>query len=289
MPQTKTYIKTLLENTGISPLKRFGQHFMIDGNLMNKLIAAADIQKNDVVLEVGPGTGSLTERLLEVTGRVIAVEIDNTLFTICSKQFAGHDKLSLIHGDILHTKSSVSKGVLRQLDQHCRSLGGRVLLVANLPYQIATPLIIDLLMDDLKVSPLCFTVQAEVGERIMALPDNKAFGPISVLAQAMAEVKIIARVPAQAFWPRPKVESMMIKLDVNKKDTIPSHTLQQLARIVHGCFNHRRKTMHKNLRNLLDEHEYQNIIQSEIINLNDRPENITVEQWIEMAKRLTGQ
>ncbi|UCD28128.1 MAG: ribosomal RNA small subunit methyltransferase A [Planctomycetota bacterium] len=282
--QTKTEIKAILADAGISPLKRFGQHFMIDGNLMSKLVVSANIRKNDVVLEIGPGTGSLTERLLEVAGRVIAIEIDNTLYAICRQRFGEHKNLTLIHGDILKSKSTIHPDVLQQLSEQRHHLGGRILMVANLPYQTATPTIIDLLMGDLFVSQMCFTVQAEVAERILSSPGGKSYGPISIFTQALAKVEKIARVPPEAFWPKPKIYSMMLKLEQLPEKNIPVPVRRQLTKVVHQCFNHRRKTMKSSLQKISDESTCQRLNESAKWNLTDRPEQLTVEQWIELAK-----
>ncbi|MHC4443217.1 MAG: 16S rRNA (adenine(1518)-N(6)/adenine(1519)-N(6))-dimethyltransferase RsmA [Planctomycetota bacterium] len=288
MTQTKTEIKAILNNAGINPLKRFGQHFLIDANLMNKLVVAAEIQPNDVVLEVGTGTGNLTERLLKLAGGVVAVEIDKSLYQICSQQFQKYENLTLIHGDILKSKSAISTKVLKNLKQQKNIHHGRALMVANLPYQIASPLIIDLLMADINVSPMCFTVQAEVAQRILAEPGTKTYGPISIFTQAMSNVKKIARVPPDAFWPKPKVYSIMIKMDVKQKETLTATGRKSLSHLARECFKHRRKTMHSNLKNILSESAYQQVEKTGIWDLTNRPEQITVGQWIELAQFYAG-
>jgi len=290
MGQTKRDIQALLAGAGIRPLKRYGQHFLIDGNLMRKLVSAAEIQAGDVVLEVGPGTGPLTEELLQSAGHVVAVEIDKGLHAICRDRFGTCDRFTLIHRDILKRKSAVAAEVLDTLREKQKGLNGRIMLVANLPYQVATPLLIDLLLGDTLISPLCFTVQAEVADRLLAEPGTKIYGPISILTQAMADVKKIARVPPEAFWPVPKVDSAMLRLDVQQHDALPTPVRQRLAELVHGCFNHRRKTMRSNLRTLLDVATFQELETnppSSEWNLSDRPEQITVPQWIALARKLT--
>lgn len=288
MTQTKSQIRSMLAASGIRPLKRFGQHFLIDGNLMRKLVSAAGIRDNDVVLEVGPGTGGLTEELLERAGHVVAVEIDRRLHVICRSRFATADRLTLIHDDVLERKSAIADEVLHALASRQESLDGRIMLVANLPYQVATPLLIDLLAGELPVSPLCFTVQAEVADRLAASPGNKTYGPISVLAQALASVERIAHVPPEAFWPVPKVTSVMLRLDVREEGRLPPAAQARLSEVVHGCFRHRRKTMKSNLRTLLDEVSFQRVASDGRWDLSDRPERITVAQWIELAAMLSS-
>lgn len=283
MAQTRRDIQALLSAGGIRPLKRFGQNFLVDGNLMDKLILAAGIERRDVVLEVGPGTGALTERLLELAGHVLAVEIDRGLQELCRSRLGASANFTLIAGDILEGKGTVAPAVLAKLSAQRRTLDGRILLVANLPYQVATPLVIDLLLGELRISPMCFTVQAEVGERLAALPGGKEYGPISVFAQVLADVRRIARVPPEAFWPAPKVRSVMLRLDVVGERRPSAPVLAELIRLVHGCFNHRRKTMLWNLRELLAPGIVEQVAKDGRWDLALRPERITPKQWVDLA------
>jgi len=278
----------MLEAAGLRPLKQHGQHFLIDGNLMRKLVAGAGITSRDVVLEVGPGTGALTDLLVQEAGHVVAVEIDKGLHEICRQRFAATPNLTLVHCDILAGKSTVDEEVLRLLTVRQNDLGGRIMLVANLPYQAATPLIVSLLLGNLPVSPLCFTVQAEVADRLTAAPGGKEYGPVSVFVQVIARGERIARVPPQAFWPKPQVDSAMIRLDVRGEPRLSPETLTRLNEIVHGCFNHRRKTMSWSLRKLLSDADYRRIETDDRWNLAHRPEQVSVEQWVDMAELLAS-
>ncbi len=283
--QTRREIEELLTAAGIRPLKRFGQNFLIDHNLMNKLVAAAEIGPSDTLLEVGPGTGSLTEKLLEVSAHVVAVEIDRGLQSICRSRFDGSSQFTLIGRDILDRKSAIAPQVLNELREQQRELGGRILLLSNLPYQVSAPVVINLLLGDLPVSPMCFTIQAEVADRITARPGGKEYGPISVIAQALGQVRRIARVPPQAFWPEPKVHSTMLRLD-RRTDRPPEDVVQTLIRLVHGCFGHRRKTMRSNLRTLLNQQEISRVELDGRWDLSLRPEQLTVEQWLQLAESI---
>jgi 16S rRNA (adenine1518-N6/adenine1519-N6)-dimethyltransferase len=283
LAQTQRQIRAMLSAAGIAPLKRFGQHFLVDANLLNKLVAAAHIQSDDVVLEVGPGTGTLTERLLEVSGHVVAVEIDNGLQVICRDRFGSNPRFSLLHRDVLKRKSQIAPEVLDELQRNREHLGGRILLVSNLPYQVATPVLMDLLLGDVPVSPMCCTVQAEVGERLTAPPGSKTYGPLSVIAQALSEVKRVSRVPPAAFWPAPKVESIMLRLDLRPDGLKEPALRSEFIRLVHGCFGQRRKTLRSTLRNLLDHKELQSVESAGRWRLNDRPERLPVGEWIALA------
>jgi len=286
MTQTLHDIQAILTGAGIRPLKRFGQNFLIDGNLMRKLIAAAEIQPNDVVLEVGIGTGSLTENLLEASGYVVGVEIDRGLQTLAKGRFQNANNFTLIGHDILARKSVIAPDVLQEVTARRRELKGRILLVANLPYQVATPLVMNLLLGDVLVSPMCFTVQSEVAERVMAKPAGKEYGPLSILAQALAGVKRIARVPPGAFWPAPKVHSTMLRLDA-REDRPSAAVREKLSFVVHACFNQRRKTMRSSLRGVLDEALIERIQKDGRWDLSRRPEELSVTQWVEFAEFLS--
>jgi 16S rRNA (adenine1518-N6/adenine1519-N6)-dimethyltransferase len=281
LAQTRRQIEALLNGAGIRPLKRFGQNFLVDGNLIRKLVQAAEVRPDDVVLEVGPGTGTLTEELLAVAGHVITVEIDRGLAGICRDRFGENDRFTLLHTDVLERKSRIAPVVLETLHERQRRLGGRMMLVANLPYQAATPLIVDLLLGPDPVSPLCFTVQAEVADRLLAPAGGKEYGPISIYAQALADGRRIARLGPQAFWPAPQVDSAMVRLDVRADRG--ADLKESLARVVHACFLHRRKTLKWSLRQLLDDSTLARTAADGRWDFEARPEQLTVERWLALA------
>lgn len=294
MAQTKREIGQLLDEAGIRPLKRYGQHFLIDGNLMNKLVASAEIAAEDVVLEVGVGTGSLTEMLLEKAGHLVAVEIDRGLHALVRERLAEFrtadpPQLTLLHRDVLETKSRITPEVTDAIVSHRQRLGGDILLVANLPYNVATPLVIDLLMGEIYVRRMCFTVQAEVADRFVAEPGSKDFGPVSVYAQTLASVRRVATVPPEAFWPRPQVDSAMMRFDVNS-DLVTStgDTFRKyLRRVVQAGFAHRRKTLKYNLKHgLASETTFELLEKAGRWDLSLRPEMIPAADWVAMARLL---
>jgi 16S rRNA (adenine1518-N6/adenine1519-N6)-dimethyltransferase len=284
--QTKRDIQALLAAAGVRPLKRFGQHFLIDGNLMRKLLAAAEVQSTDVVLEVGPGTGSLTEDLVRQAGHVVAVEIDRTLQTVCWDRLGEQPNFTLIAGDVLAGKTRINPAVSHALVEQQQHLGGRILLVANLPYQVASPLIVDLLTGEVRVDRMCFTVQAEVADRLQAPPGGKDYGSLTILTQAVADVQRIARVPPQAFWPSPEVDSAILCLIARPGAALTPPLQQKLAELVHGCFNYRRKTLRWSLRNLLDDATFARVEADGRWDLSLRPEAISVDQWLDLARLL---
>jgi 16S rRNA (adenine1518-N6/adenine1519-N6)-dimethyltransferase len=286
MVQTQREIKSLLAEVGLHPQKRFGQNFLVDGNLLRKIVQAADVQPTDVVLEVGPGTGSLTEELLSRAGHVVAVEIDRGLQALCFQRFADQPHFTLIGQDVLERKSELAPLVLETLAQRHRQLGGRLLLVANLPYQVATPLIIDLLLCDLPFAGMYFTVQAEVADRFTARPGTRDYGPVSIFCQQLADVSRIARVPATAFWPPPKIASAMLALQVCRARYPESATLARWVALVRCGFSHRRKTLHWNLRTMLSAEQLARLENDPNWDLSLRAEALPPARWLELAELL---
>ena len=284
--QTKREIQALLAGAGLRPRRRFGQHFLIDGNLMRRLVEVAEIQPDDLVLEVGAGTGGLTDLLAQRAGGVVAVEIDRGLRGLLDTRFAHQPAVRLVAGDVLKSKHSLCDEVADALHRHAATHGARVLLVANLPYQVATPLVMNLLVDYPVVRRLCFTVQAEVGERILAASGEKSFGPLSVVSQALCEASLIARVPPQAFWPVPRVDSVMIRMDVCKSPFNSAAQAALFATFVRSVFDHRRKTLRSALRYVLEEPQREAFC--ERFDATRRPEDFSADEWIEMFGQLSA-
>lgn len=282
--QTKSTIRSLLTAAGLRPNKRFGQNFLIDGNLMRKLIDAAEIAPDDVVLEVGAGTGSLTEELTQRAGAVVTVEIDDRLIDLLRSRLAECTNVTLLHQDVLASKHALSDEVVREMLSARGRLGGRMLLVANLPYQVATPLIIDLLVGPLGLARLCFTVQKEVGERLTAEPGGREYGPVSVITQALATIRKIAAVPPQAFWPAPSIDSVMLHVDPMPFHAREIESSEDLASLVRAGFAHRRKTLAYNLGRMMDKtHVTRSLVEADIEG-SLRPERLAVADWVRLAK-----
>ena len=269
----------MLEAHGLRPSRRRGQNFLIDGNLMHKLVASAELAPSDAVLEVGAGTGSLTEMLVERAGHVVAVEYDRGLHRLLAERLGAHQRLTLLHADVLQSKSRIAPAVLEAVERAQDSRAGRICLVANLPYNVASPLLIDLLLGDLPLALACFTVQKEVGDRLTADPGGKLIGPLSIIAQSGAAVERVCAVPPQAFWPRPKVESVMLRM-VPRQDR--AH-LPDLARVVHACFRHRRKTLRYNLQAAFGPEAAQVVERQAGLDTTRRPETLGVFEWEDIA------
>ncbi len=205
---TKREMQGLLESRGLAPKKSLGQNFLVDQNLLRKLLDASGAGEGDVVLEVGPGAGVLTRALLDRGCRVVAVELDAGLADLI-RETIDDDRLTLIEGDCL------PRGELNGAARSALALaaeGGSWRMVANLPYGAASPLLVDLFVRRPACESVHVTVQKEVAERIFAKPGTKAYGSLGVICQAMAEGEVIAEAPGACFWPAPKVTSAMISL-----------------------------------------------------------------------------
>lgn len=274
--QTKRDIQALLASAGVRPRKRHGQNFLIDGNLMRRLAESAELGPRDVVLEVGPGTGGLTDLLLPRAGRVIAIEVDAALHQILKQRYAEVSNLTLLHGDVLARKHQFHAD-LEALLRECDKQSASVKLVANLPYQVATPVLMNLLVQYPSVRRLCFTVQAEVGARILAGPGTKAYGPLSIVTQSLCRVEQLARVPATAFWPQPKVESALLRLEVGPPPFATHEECAAFVRLVRATFDHRRKTLRSALGYVLEPAQIEQLARH--FDTSRRPEAFTVAEW----------
>jgi 16S rRNA (adenine1518-N6/adenine1519-N6)-dimethyltransferase len=288
MPQSKHQIRELLASIGAEPRKRFGQNFMIDQNLVRLVADAGNITRDDVVIEVGPGTGTLTEELLSRARRVVAVEIDRDLASMLRERFGSDANFELVEGDALSGKHGLNERLLEVLHEKTDALDGEpcaerpsrplrspqnrgrdgrstinsqglssqqvasetppfdayrkspIKLVANLPYNIASPLVIELLLAGVEL--LAFTVQKEVADRLRASVDDDAYGPLSVMAQLLARVELLRTLPPQAFWPAPKVDSALVRM--TREDRLGPRA-RPFSTFVHDIFSYRRKTMRK--------------------------------------------
>jgi 16S rRNA (adenine1518-N6/adenine1519-N6)-dimethyltransferase len=284
--QTKREIRALLSDATVRPQRRFGQHFLVDGNLMRRLVASAELDPGDLILEVGGGTGGLTDLLVGRVGRIVCVEIDRKLHAILSERFGEADGVTLIRGDVLAGKNHISPEVAGVLSGHKAGPTGCVKLVANLPYQVATPLVMNLLVDYPEVRRLCFTVQAEVGERLTSPPKCKAYGPLSIVAQRLCKLEVIARVPREAFWPHPAVESVMIRMDVTDPPPANREAVRSFATLVRGTFDHRRKTLRSALGYVVDEAARERVCDR--FDATRRPESFSVEEWFGIHAAVQG-
>jgi len=246
-PPTQNEIKAMLADAGIRPDRRLGQHFLVDGNLMRLLVEEAGLGPRDTVLEIGAGVGNLTELLLERAGWVVAVEIDPALADIAREHLADAKNLDLLRTDALKDKHHLSPALVERALARQASVGGALKLVANLPYAAATPLIAELLLAGPVPERLVFTVQEEVARRLAAAPGTRDYGPVSVVAQALAEVEVLRRLAPSVFWPRPRVTSAMVRITPSPERRGRIADLGTFRGVIEGLFAHRRKRAARSL------------------------------------------
>lgn len=272
MAQSKQHIQALLAEASTGPRHRFGQNFMIDQNLLRLVAEAGRIAAEDLVIEVGPGTGSLTEELLGRGCEVVAVEIDRDLAGLLRRRLGDRPGFSLIEGDALASKHALNEDLAARIADAKR--GGRpVKLVANLPYNIASPLVIDLLRAGVEL--LAFTVQKEVADRLRAGASSDAYGPLTVMTQLLGRIEVLRTLPPQAFWPAPKVESALVR--ITRDDRLGGRA-ELFGRFVQQLFSARRKT----LRKALSQFGYpaDAMLAAQAIDPTSRPEERTPEQLL---------
>ena len=215
--------------------KKFGQNFLIDPHVLDKIIRSADITKEDCVIEIGPGIGSVTQALIENAGKVISIEIDDQLIPILTEQFGSYPNFKLIHKDVL-------KVDLKKLIEE-ESPNRKVKVVANLPYYITTPIIMALLENELPIESITVMVQKEVADRLASKPSSKQYGAITVSVNYYSTTYLVANVPRNCFMPRPNVDSAVIQLKLYDEPPVKVNNTKQLFKIIKAAFILRRKTL----------------------------------------------
>ena len=221
--------------------KKFGQNFLIDTHVLEKIISAAGITKNDCVLEIGPGIGTMTQYLAENAGHVVAVEIDRNLIPILKETLADYDNVTVINEDILRVD-------IKALAEEYNG-GKPIKVVANLPYYITTPIIMGLFESGMTIDNITVMVQKEVADRMKEGPGSKDYGALSLAVQYYAEPEIVANVPPNCFIPRPNVGSAVIRLTRHKEMPVEVKDPALMFKIIRASFNQRRKTLQNGLGN----------------------------------------
>jgi len=271
-------IRSELREHGLFPRKRLGQHFLVDPNILDKVIRTAEVGKEDVVLEIGPGLGGMTLALSREAKKVIAVEIDTKLAAILKEKMREHGNVEVVKSDIL------------KIDfKHFLKREGRpVKVVANLPYQISTPLLFRFVESREVFSAFTLMLQREVAQRMAAPPGRKEYGPLSIFVQLSLDASIRFFIKPSAFFPPPKVESAVVQMAWIEKPMIQANEEEWFRRVVKACFGYRRKTLINALRH--SELSLPQSIESRMeeagIDLRRRPETLTIEEFANLAETL---
>lgn len=262
--------------------KKYGQNFLIDGHVLDKIIQAADVTKNDYVIEIGPGIGTMTQLLCEKAKGVTAIEIDCALVPILEETLAGYDNVTILNADVLKTD-------LLSLIQE-KNNGKPVKIVANLPYYITTPIIMGLFEKHIPIVSITVMVQKEVADRMQVGPGTKDYGALSLAVQYYAKPYIAANVPANCFIPRPKVGSAVIRLTKYESPIVQVNDEKLMFQIIRATFNQRRKTMVNSIHNYselsFEKDQVVMALKKMGISENIRGEALTLEQFARLSNLL---
>lgn len=263
--------------------KKFGQNFLIDTHVLDKIIRSAEITKEDLVLEIGPGIGTMTQYLACAAGKVIAVEVDKALLPILKDTLDGYENVQIINNDIL--KVDIAELVEKE------NAGRPIKVAANLPYYITTPIIMGLLENHVPVKSITVMVQKEVASRMQAAPGTKDYGALSLAVQYYAKPYIVANVPQNCFIPRPKVGSAVIRLERYAEPLVFVKDEKLLFQIIRASFNQRRKTLANGLKNAADLDFTKEEIEAAIEKLGKDPgirgEALVLEEFAELSNHLS--
>ena len=269
----------VLQKYGFHFQKKYGQNFLIDANILENIIAAAEVGREDCVLEIGPGIGTMTQYLCENARKVVAVEIDKKLIPVLEDTLSNYNNCTVINADILEMDITA---LAKQVNQ-----GNPLKVVANLPYYITTPIIMGLFEKHVPLESMIVMVQKEVAERMQVGPGTKDYGALSLAVQYYAEPEIVANVPQNCFIPRPNVGSAVIKLTRHKQPPVKTKDEAALFQIIRASFNQRRKTLINSLRNASDlsyeKEEIEMALKQMELPLTIRGEALNLEQFARLT------
>ena len=273
---------SILQKYNFNFQKKFGQNFLIDTNVLNRIIAAAEITKEDCLLEIGPGIGTMTQYLAESAGEVVAVEIDKNLIPILEDTLSGYDNVTVINQDIL--KLDIGKIVEE------RNGGEPIKVVANLPYYITTPIIMRLFESHVPLKSITIMVQKEVADRMQVGPGTKDYGALSLAVQYYAKPEIVANVPPNCFIPRPNVGSAVIRLTRHETPPVQVQDEKKMFSLIRASFNQRRKTLVNGLCNAselqLSKEQVAGALEEMGLSPTIRGEALTLEQFAKLSDLL---
>ena len=273
--------KFILNKYQLKANKNLGQNFLIDANVVEKIVEVANIDKQDLVIEIGPGLGTLTKELLEKSGRVLCIELDSKMITILQDRFAMYKNIDIIHEDVLNL--DLKKIIKEKKEEYQLKT---VKIVANLPYYITTPIVMKLLEEDLYIESITIMIQKEVADRLVAEPGTALSGSISYAINYYTEPEVVLEVPNTAFLPAPQVDSEVIKLKIRKEPAVQVKNKNRLFQLIKMSFMQRRKTLINALYNgkiMENKHEIEHMLLELNIDIKTRGEKLSLEQFAQIS------
>jgi 16S rRNA (adenine1518-N6/adenine1519-N6)-dimethyltransferase len=288
--QTRSYLMELFEQHGFHPRTDRGQNFLIDLNIVEFIVEQADLGPRDVVLEVGAGTGGMTTFLAQQAGEVVSVEVDRNMYQLAAEVTATYENVTLLNCDALKNKNRFHADVLAVVQEKLdKSEGGRLKLVANLPYNIATPIVSNLVATDLPWERIVVTIQLELGLRMTAEPRSSEYGSLAVWLQSQCYVKLLKKLPPTVFWPRPKVHSAVVRLFPNKQGRGAIHDRVFFQDFLRRLFSQRRKLLRSVLagmyRKALSKADVDALLAAAGLSETARAEELEVATLVELSNR----
>ena len=283
---TVSRTKEILKKHGFTFKKSLGQNFLIDANVIHKVLDRAEIDEDTAVIEVGPGIGSLTEQIAKRAGKVVAYEIDQRLVPVLNDTLAPYDNVTIINEDIL--KADVGTMIEEELQAF-----KEVVVVANLPYYITTPILMNFLMQKLPINRYYVMMQKEVGERISAEPSTKAYGSLSIAIDYYTDAKTVQNVPKAVFMPAPNVDSIIVEMKTRKEPKVAVEDEKKFFKLTRGAFVQRRKTILNNYLSLFEDGKSHKLEINELLNDAEieprrRGESLSIEEFAAIYRKLNN-
>ncbi len=289
--QTRTHLMELFAKHGFNPRGDLGQNFLIDINIIESIAQAAEITPLDVVLEVGSGTGGMTSFLTLDAAHVVSVECDSNMFGLASEQTEGIENLTLIHADALKSKNTLNPQVIEEVQKHLAvDPQRRLKLVANLPYSVATPIMSNLMATELPWEMMVCTIQLELADRMVASKDRSNYGALSIWMQSQARLKIVRRLRPEVFWPRPGVDSAVIKVIRDRERATAINDRAFFHDFVRMVFTQRRKLLRPVIAGLYEDKltkpDVDDVLLAEGLQDSKRAEQLDVPQLVSLSNRV---
>lgn len=287
--QTQSYLRELFRCNGLFPKNKLGQNFLIDLNLVDFIIRSAELTRADLALEIGTGTGSLTAQLADLAGAVLTVEIDPAFHELAQGAVHGRQNVRMVLADALKNKNLLNPEVLTALEE-MRGIyqAQRIKLIANLPYSVATPVITNFLIAGVPLERMVVTVQWEIAEKLIAQPASKEYGALAVLVQSLADVEVLRKLSPAVFWPRPQVDSGIVRIlpSAEKRNRVAD--VQRLRNFLRDLYSHRRKNLRGGLISMTGHQHDKSVVDAKLADLGyagtERAETLTITQHLELCE-----